>query len=180
MADIAGFFKKLGDKVEDMANKTAKTAGDLTQKGKYKVEINKYRTEIKNVQTKLGRDVIEAKLAGHGNEAVLELVDGAFAKIEELKAEIKRVEVLFAEVGMEAGEKFEDFADDLADELEEKTEDAADFAADLGDELKDKAEDVATAAEDLGEELKDTAQDAAEAVEGKVEDVKESIEDKLN
>ncbi len=102
MADVGGFFKKMGKTIGEAADKTAKTAGDLTQKGKYKVEINKYEGEIKTVKASLGKDIIEGKLAGKGDAEVLEMVSAAFTRVQELNAEIARVETLIAEVGIEA------------------------------------------------------------------------------
>ncbi len=72
---MAGFFSKVGSAVTDAANKAAKATGDMTQKGKYKLEITKNQNEIKSVQNSLGRDIIESRLAGKTNDELASLID---------------------------------------------------------------------------------------------------------
>ncbi len=112
MADVGGFFKRMGSAISDAADKTAKTAGDLAEKGKYKVEISKYESEIKTIKANLGKDIIDGKLAGKGDAEVLEMVQEAFTKVESLNTEIARVQTQISEVGVE---KVEDLPLDEVD-----------------------------------------------------------------
>ncbi len=123
---MAGFFSKVGNAVSEAANKTAKAAGDMTQKGKYKLEINKYQGEIKDTQHSLGKEIVESRLAGKTNEELAAVIDEAVAKVQHLNSEIERVNKLAQEVG----ETVESSVQEVSPEAPAK--DA--FVPDLGDD----------------------------------------------
>lgn len=131
MADLKKILRKLGDGAEMVANKAVKTAGDLAQKSNYKLEINKYRREIKRLTEELGKSLIQSKYAGHGDEELLDLIDTAYRRIEAFQWEIEKVKILLSEVGMEADLDY----DFTGEEFEEVFEEAKDKAEDFVEEV---------------------------------------------
>ncbi len=86
------FFDKLSASVSELADKTAKTAGELKQKGEDLMEINKYKSQIDTLTRNLGKDIIAAKTAEKSDEEILALASTAYAQIVELNQKIKEVE----------------------------------------------------------------------------------------
>ncbi len=99
MANFGEIMNKVTKTVGQALDKTAETVGDLTQKGKYKLEINKYEGEIKTIKSQLGKTIIDARLGGQSNEDLGSVIDVKLAKVQSLQEEIERVKKLSAELG---------------------------------------------------------------------------------
>ncbi len=101
---MAGFFNKFSEAVGDAFNKASDVAGDLTQTAKFKMEISKYNGEIKELEVKLGRDIVASRLKGATNESLFPSIDECMERIVFLKSEIERVEKQIADLKEDGGD----------------------------------------------------------------------------
>ncbi len=154
MANLSDFFNKAKKTLGEAVDKTAETVGDLTQTGKYKLEISKYNSQIKEVQNELGKALIQAKTENKSNEELLKFIDEAHEKVLKANEEIERVEKLIVELNNK-------------DEIKAEVVDA--------EEVSSSYEEVSCCESELSEEVVDDCCTSVE--EGSDSEVVETVEE---
>uniref|UniRef100_A0A7C4XFZ6 Uncharacterized protein n=1 Tax=candidate division WOR-3 bacterium TaxID=2052148 RepID=A0A7C4XFZ6_UNCW3 len=98
---MSAWWKDFSRWLEDASKVLSKEAGDLTMKGKLKLEIFELKRRLQEHYKELGMEVFEQLERGGGDIKKNDFLKGMIRKIKRIKKEIKDKETEYKKIGGE-------------------------------------------------------------------------------
>ncbi|MEO0107173.1 MAG: hypothetical protein ABIL70_04255 [candidate division WOR-3 bacterium] len=102
---MAKFWKDFSKWLEDASRVLSKEAGDLTLKGKLKLEVFELKRRLQEQYKELGVAVYEQISKKSGSVVVTPSIKGILSKIKRIQKEIKEKEKYYKKIGEDSCKK---------------------------------------------------------------------------